>query len=275
MSIIIISSDSLDHAEQIAKGAAEAVGYQLLGPDLLGDIAAAHKLPVEKLQEALGANHSKWRRMRTKRRAQLLACIEAEVLSRLMADRIVCWGLAAHLYVEGVSHALKVRLLADTREQVKLVALQRDISEQRAEKVLQREKLKQAQWSQIAYNCDESDPSMYDLVINLAQINPDESIKTISGAVGYRKFQPMTYSTKNLAECALAAKVKTRLLENMNEVRVQVRDGRVVVTSKAFKRERQKKAAAIKEIAGGVEGVEFVEVHLINYVIREAAESFR
>lgn len=275
MSIIIISSDSLEHAQQIAKGTAEAVGYQCLGPELLGEIAAAHKLPVEKLKEALGTNHSKWKRLRAKRRDQLLARIEAEVLSRLMADRIVCWGLAAHLYVEGVSHALKVRLLADTREQVKQVALQRDVSEERAEKLLQREKLKQAQWSQIAYGRDESDPSMYDLVINLEQISPDESIKTIAGAVGYRKFQPMTYSTKNLAECALAAKVKTKLLEKMNEVRVQVRDGRVVVTSKAFKRERQKKAATIKEIAGAVEGVEFVEVHLINYIIREAAESFR
>jgi hypothetical protein len=49
----------------------------------------------------------------------------------------------------------------------------------------------------------------------------------------------------------------------------------VVVTSKALKREKRKKAAAIKEIAGQVEGVEFVEVHLINYVIREAAESYR
>lgn len=275
MSIIIISSDSMEHAEQIAKGTAEALKYQCLGPEMLDDIAAGHKLPVDKLKEALGGNPSKWRRMRAKRRTQLLACIEAEVLSRLMADRIVCWGLGAHLYVEGVSHALKVRVLADIREQAKQVALQRDISQERAEKLVQREKLKQAQWSQIAYGRDESDPSMFDLVINLEQINPDESVKTISGAVGYRKFQPMTYSTKNLAECALAAKVKTRLLDEMNEVRVQVRDGRVVVTSKAFKRERQKKAAAIKEIAGAVEGVEFVEVHLINYVIREAAESFR
>ena len=80
---------------------------------------------------------------------------------------------------------------------------------------------------------------------------------------------------KSLAESALAARVKTKLLESMNDVRVQAHDGRVVVTSKALKRERQKKAAAIKELAGQVEGVEYVEVHLINYVIREAAESFR
>jgi hypothetical protein len=116
---------------------------------------------------------------------------------------------------------------------------------------------------------------MYDLVVNLEQIDPDEAVHTITNAAAYRKFKPMTYSIKTLAENALAAKVKTRLLDTMSDVRVQARDGRVVVTSKALKRERQKKAATIKELAGKVEGVEFVEVHLINYVIREAAESLR
>ena len=275
MPIIIISSDSIQSAEQIAKATAEAVGYECLGREILTEIAAKNKAPVEKLEEALGKPNSPWRRMRTKRRTQLLAYVEAEVLDRLMADNIVCWGLAAHLYVQGVSHALKVRLLPDNEQEARAIAEQRGVSAEKAAKLLQGEIRKQAQWSQAAFGQNETDPSMYDLVINLGQIDPDESVRTISGAVAYRKFQPMTYSIKSLSENAMAAKVKTRLLASMNDVRVQARDGRVVVTSKALKRERQKKAAAIKEIAGQVEGVEFVEVHLINYVIREAAESFR
>ena len=275
MPIIIISSDSIQSAEQIAKATAEAVGYECLGREILPEIAARNKVPVEKLEEALGKPNSPWRRMRARRRTQLLAYIEAEVLERLMADNIVCWGLAAHLYVQGVSHALKVRLLPDNEQEARLIAEQRGVTVEKAAKLLQAEIRKQEQWSQSAFGQNELDPAMYDLVINLGQIDPDESVRTISGAVAYRKFQPMTYSIKSLAENAMAAKVKTRLLASMNDIRVQARDGRVVVTSKALKRERQKKAAAIKEIAGQVEGVEFVEVHLINYVIREAAESFR
>jgi hypothetical protein len=183
--------------------------------------------------------------------------------------------LGAHLYVQGVSHALKVRLLIDEEQHVKEVARQRNISVKKAAKWLQGEMRKKEQWSQSAYGQNELDPAMYDLVINLGNIDPDEAVRTISGAVAYRKFKPMTYSIKNLEGNAMAAKVKAKLLETMSEVRVQARDGRVVVTSKALKREKRKKAAAIKEIAGQVEGVEFVEVHLINYVIREAAESYR
>jgi cytidylate kinase len=275
MPIIIISSETVQSAQQIAQAAADALGYQCLGPEVLADIAAKYGIQADKLSEALGNDQSKFRRMRAKRRSQLLAFIEAEVLDRLMSDNIICWGLASHLYVQGVSHAMKVRLLANCEQEAEKVAQQSGISVQRAAKSIRNAIRKQEQWALSAYGLDESESAMYDLVVNLGQIDPDEAVRTIAGAAAYRKFKPMTYSIKSLAENALAAKVKTKLLDTLSDIRVQARDGKVVVTSKALKRERQKKAATIKELAGQVEGVEFVEVHLINYVIREAAESFR
>lgn len=275
MPIIIISSDLAQSAQPIAQAVADALGYQCLGPEVLADAAAKYNVQAEKLSEALGNDQSKFRKMRTKRRSQLLAYAEAEVLERLMADNMVCWGVAAHLYVQGVSHAMKVRLLVNVDQEAEKLAGQRGIAAARVAKSIRAAIRKQEQWAQTAYSLDESESSMYDLVVNLEQIDADEAVRTITGAIAYRKFKPMTYSRKSLAEIALAAKVKTRLLESLSDIRVQARDGKVVVTSKALKRERQRKAAAIKEMAGQVEGVEFVEVHLINYVIREAAESFR
>lgn len=275
MPIIIVSSEMVQSAQPVAQAVAEALGYQCLGPEVLVDAAAKYGVQAEKLSEALGDDQSKFRKMRSKRRSQLLAYVEAEVLDRLTADNIVCWGVAAHLYVQGVSHAMKVRLLVNADQEAENLARQRGVSVPRAAKSIQTAIRKQEQWALTAYSVDDSDSSMYDLVINLGQIEPDEAVRTITGAIAYRKFKPMTYSRKSLAEIALAAKVKTKLLESLSDIRVQARDGKVVVTSKALKRERQKKAAAIKEMAGQVEGVDFVEVHLINYVIREAAESFR
>jgi cytidylate kinase len=275
MSIILISSEVMAYEKQIAQAVADARGYELLGPEILADVAAHNDLAADKLAASLSCNPSPWRREATKRWLRHLACIEAEVLDRLKADNTVCWGLAAHLYVRGVSHALKVRLLVDEEQHAKQIAEERSISVKKALKWLENEKRNCAQWSATAFGRNEADPAMYDLVINLGQIDPDEAVATITSAVGYRKFQPMTYSKKTLAEGALAARVKAKLLSTMADVRVEANDGRVKVTSKAMKRERQKKAAAIKALAGEVEGVEFVEVHLINYVIRAAAESNR
>ena len=275
MSIILISSEAMAFEKQIAQAVADALGYTLLGPEILTDLAAHNDLAADKLTASLNCNPSPWRREANKRWSQHLACIEAGVLDRLKDDNIVCWGVAAHMYVRGVSHALKVRLLVDEQQQAKQIAEERGISHKKALKWFENEKRNCAQWSAAAFGHSEADPSMYDLVINLSQIDPDEAVSTISAAVGYRKFQPMTYSIKSLAEGALAARVKARLLSAMSDVQVEANDGRVKVTSKAMKRDRRKKAETIKAMASEVEGVEFVEVHLINYVIRAAAESFR
>jgi len=275
MSIILISSEIAGFEAPIAQAVADALGYTLLGPEILSDIAAHYDLTPEKLSASLHDNPLPLRREATKCWLRRLACIEAEVLERLKPDNIVCWGLAAHLYVRGVSHALKVRLLMDEEQQAKRMAEKQATTAGKALKKLAKEKRNRAQWAEAAFAHSEADPSLYDLVINLGQIDPDEAVHTITAAVGYRKFQPMTYSMKRLAEDALAARVKAKLLASMADVRVEASDGRVKVISKAMKRDRQKKAADIKAMAGEVEGVEFVEVHLINYVIRAAAESYR
>jgi cytidylate kinase len=273
MSLIIISAEDKDIEGLIAQRVAGATSYQRLGPEQLPQIAAEFNLPADKLADALEKTPSAVMRRNTKRLAHWQACIEAGVLDRLRADNIVCWGLSAHLFVQGVSHALRVRLLMDQQRQAELFAQSRNISPAKAQKELSAIRRKREQWVQAVYKMDEFDATLYDLVINLEQIDPDEAVEAITKAIGYRKFKPMTYSLHSLADLALAAQVKAVLAESLTDFRVQSRDGQVMVTTKALKRERQKKAAAIKELAGRVPGVQYVEVHLINYVIRQAAES--
>lgn len=81
----------------------------------------------------------------------------------------------------------------------------------------------------------------------------------------------MTYSLKCLADLALAAKVNAALLKSMSDVKAQARDGSVIVLTKALRPQKRKKIAAIKELAGNVEGVSYVEVHVKKNILGEAA----
>ena len=275
MSIIIFSSDSMELGKEIAEKTADAMNYKRVDRQLLADIASKYQLPEDKLQETLEKTPSFFRKMPQKNWQQYLSCIETEVLDILLEDNAVCWDLAAHLYVLGVSHALKVRLLAGHDHLIDKLTKEKSFSRQRAQKWLKDQNRQREKWSHTAYDRDETDPSLYDLVINLEQIDPAEAVKTIIGAVSYRKFQPMTYSIKCLTNLSLAAKVRVELLKSMTDIRVKARDGTVVVTTKALKRQKRNKAAAIKEIAGSIGGVNYVEVHVITDIFGEAAESFR
>jgi len=260
MAIIIISSDAREIEESIAEKVAVAMNFQWLDRRILADVAAKHGIDPDKLTDAMETIPSVFNRLSSKQWRYYLACVEAEVLDRLLEDNIVCSGLAAHLYVIGVSHAMKVRILSGHP---------REPGKSRAGELQQRKK-----WSLAAYDYDETDLSRYDLVINLDQIDPAEAVKTICGAAEYRKFQVMTYSRKCLSDLVLAAKVDGILLKSMADVKVQARDGSVVVLTKASNRQRRKKIETIKELAGNVEGVRYVEVHVQKNILGAAQSPF-
>ena len=269
MPIIIISSDVREIEKMIAEKVAEEKGYNRLDQSILNDVAARHQIDPGKLTEALETIPSVFKKLSPTQWRYYLACIEADVLERLLDDNIVCWGLAAHLYVIGISHALKIRVQSGKNTGITKIIEQSGASLQKAEKDRTDKLAQRKKWSQAAFNYDETDLSRYDLFISLDQIDPVEAVRTITGASEYRKFQLMTYSMKCLTDLALAAKVNATLLKSMVDIKVQARDGSVVVFTRASNRQKRKKVETIKELAGKIDGVGYVEVHVKKILLKE------
>ncbi|MBW2143910.1 MAG: cytidylate kinase-like family protein [Deltaproteobacteria bacterium] len=274
MPIIIFSSDSYQDGREIAKKTAQDIGYRYVGREILSSVAEKYNIPEARLIKALDESPS-FMGMPSKAWNQYLAYIQEAVLGELLDDKVVTCGVAAHLYVLGVSHVLKIRILVDPDEKVKRMAEQQNVSFEKAKKLGRRLEKQRKRWSLDAFKLDETDPSLYDLMINTSQIDSEEAIGLISTATGYKKFRPMTYSTKCMQDRELAGRVRANLLGKFPEVRVQARDGAVVVEIKALKREKRKKTIAVKELVEQISGVHYVEVHVINDIFRQAAESGR
>lgn len=274
MPIIIISSDSYKTGREIGEKTARATGYDYVDREILGPVAEKSAFQEEKLVKALEESPSLFG-LSSKLRKRLLAYIQEATLGQLLEDNVVCHGLAAHLYVLGVSHAFKVRVLTDREILAHELLSGTTASSEKVEKLLKRQSSERKGWSLEAFGLDETDPSNYDMVISLSQIDADEAVKTIADMTTYRKFKPMTYSMKCLRDKELAARVQVVLMERFPDVRVQADGGTVVVETKAVKREKRKRTEVIKELAGGVEGVGYVEVHVANDIFRQAAESAR
>jgi len=274
MPIITFSSDSYRKSREIAKKTAEALGYKYVDRKILSSVAVKYDIPEAKLIKTLDETPS-FMGMSSKAHKQYLAYIQEAVLGELLDDNAVCHGVAAHLYLLGISHVLKVGILMDFDERVRQVADQEKVSIEKAKKIVRRQEKQRKRWSLDNFNLDETDPSLHDMVINISQIDPEEAVSMISTATGYRKFKPMTYSIKCMQDRELAARVRVALLKDFPDVRVQARDGTVVAEIKALKREKHRKSSAVKELVGNISGVHYVEVHAINDIFRQAAESGR
>ena len=84
----------------------------------------------------------------------------------------------------------------------------------------------------------------------------------------------MTYSIKCLQDLELAARVRAALLEHFPNVRVQANSGTLVVETAALKAGKTKASGSHQGHGGKNPGVEYVEVHVLNDIFRQAAESF-
>ena len=62
-------------------------------------------------------------------------------------------------------------------------------------------------------------------------------------------------------------------MEKYPDVNVTAEGSTVVVRTKALKREKRKKAENIRALASKIPGVDYVEVHVVSNIFRQAAES--
>ena len=270
MTSIIISSDDLAVGRTIGKKTAEALGFRYLDRGLLKQVAERFDVKEENLQRALDG--SPVFRLSATARDLLISQIRTVTLEEIQKDGVVCANLAAHLYVRGVSHVLMVRVLADSGARSRQIMGEKGVSLKKALKVMGKERDNQTRSSIDTFALDENEPSIYDMVISLGQIEADKVIEIIKDMSGYRKFRPMTYSVKILNDLALASKVRTLLLPKYPELKVDADGDKVIVNVRCARRQKLNNVEAIKKSVGEIRGVSLVEVHTVTSLRKVAGE---
>lgn len=274
MSIVVVSAWPYCQGDEIAQEVAKKLNYRALGPELLERVAAGSKVSPGRLAGALG-REAALLGPSPKESARLLAHLEAALLGELDEDKAVTWGLMAHLYLTGVSHVLKVRLMRAWEDRVADKAAGEGVSRSVAEKGLRRQDEARARLAAEVYHADESDPGLYDLTINLAQINPEQAVGLVVEAAAHKRFKPMTFSRQALRDKALAAEVRAALVDREPEAKVSAISGLIKVTIQAARRDQEKKLMAVRQAAASVPGVGAVEVEVIEDYFQAAADSMR
>ena len=274
MPTIILASDSLEIAQEIAEATATRLDYRVVGRDILSAVADRHKTSEESLRRALDEAPTLLG-MSDLTRARLLAAIQEAVLEALVGDSIVCYGLAAHLYVLGISHVLKARVLANPDVMVEDVARRDKVSPDKAKRILVRRSQTRQRWSQVAFGLDENDPELYDLVVKMSLIQPPRIVDILAATIADRSFQPMTYSQRVVRDGLVEARARAVLLAKFADLGIRYDKGVLVVSTIATRREEARRVAAIRALAESLPDVDEVRVEVTRDSIGEAAESLR
>jgi cytidylate kinase len=262
MSIVIISRGSFSHGKEVAEKLTAKLGYECISREIILEASKHFNIPEIKLSRAIHDAPSILDRF-TYGKERYVTYYREALLHHLQKDNVVYHGLAGHFFVPGVSHVLKVRILADLKDRVAEEMRSEGISAEEARKILKRDDEERYRWSYHLYGIDTRDPSLYDLVIHIGAITTEVAADIIQYTVGQPQFRTTPESQKAMDNLLLAAQVQAALVKEVPSAKVEVEYGELVVSMGVAWGEDKRLIAKVDQIVDDVGGVK-VKVRLIS-----------
>ena len=233
MAIITISRGSMSGGEALAGRLAEKLGYPSVGREVI--VAAAEKLGVDEqfLSEKFMRSPSLWERMTSNRRFYLVA-VQAALVEHAAKGDLIYHGNAGHLLLRGIPSVFRVRLIAPLDFRIRAVMERQKTGRDAAESYIRRVDEERVRWTRFIYGVDWTDPSLYDLAVNLERMSMDTACLMIAEAVRQPEFAMTQEVKKELRDFLLACRVHLALATNPQtrhfELEVTASDGDVEIT---------------------------------------------
>ena len=267
MAIITISRGSYSKGKEVAEKVALKLGYQCFAREVLLGASKEFNIPQIKLARAIHDAPSIFERF-SYGKDKFIAYFQSALLKCVQRDNVVYHGLAGHFFLKEIGHVLKVRIITDMEDRIKLEMERQGISREQALAVLKRDDSERRKWSQHLYGIDTADPILYDLVIHVGKITVDDAVDVICHTVGMPAFKTTFESQKALDDLVLASEVKTSLIEVKPDIEVFVRDGEVILGASALIMKDPNMVQEMERIVRRIPGVKDVSVkssHLVDW----------
>jgi cytidylate kinase len=262
MAIITISRGSYSRGKEVAEKVAKKLGYDCISRDILLDASEMFKIPEIKLIRAIEDAPSILDRFHNGKE-RYVAYIQAALLRYFQEDNLVYHGLAGHFFVKDIAHVLKVRIIADMEERVRLEMEREKVSEEKAVRTIKKDDEQRRKWSLFLYGIDTSENSLYDLVIHIKNLNADDATDIICNAASLDRFKTTGESQKRIEDLALAAEVKATLLDLSPYVETTADNGVIHVKAKTHEYGKVDIESQLKKLAGSVKGVKEVNIRVL------------
>jgi hypothetical protein len=175
---------------------------------------------------------------------------------------VVCHGPAGHFLVQGVDHALTVRITMDMSDRIRRAMISRNIPEREALQLLREDDQRLRRWHLWFCGQEPNTHQRYDLALHLRRLTSDDAADIICRTVRSDGFRTRPDSQQQVLDLALAADVRAALLEMAPDVSVRAHRGNVYVHATVNPLVQENFQADLSERVYGVCGVARAEIFL-------------
>ena len=228
MAIITISRGSYSRGKDVAEALAERLGYECVSRDILLETCEEFSIPEIRLVKALHDAPSVLDRF-SHGRERYISYFRAAFLNHMAKDNIVYHGLSGHFFLQGVAHAIKMRIIANMDDRIKEEMKRENSSAEEARYLLKKDDDERRKWGMSLYGKDTWNCSLYDIVLSIDIMTVDDVVNTLEGVVQQGRFTATPESTAILKEQALLANIHAQIVNIAPRATVKIKDGIVTL----------------------------------------------
>lgn len=255
MAIITISRASLSGGEELARKLQSKLGYKTISREcVLQTAASRYHVEISELAKGMEQPPTFWQRMSRMKKNFILA-VQATVAEMVEDGDAIYYGQAGHLLLRNAPGVLKLRLISPIEHRILRAKIEKNMPREVAIKHIQEVDSARSNWVHKMYDLEWEDPSLYDLVINFAEISFDDAVSLVVGLVGSDKRHPTSEDRKKLLDFSLQKRLQAELSLNSifpeNSISFRVSEGQVELDRTDFVLANERKVLNfISEISG-------------------------
>jgi cytidylate kinase len=228
MAIITISRGSYSRGKEVAEALAAKLDYECVSRDILLETCQEFSIPEIRLVKALHDAPSVLDRF-NHGRERYMSYFRAAFLKHMAKDNIVYHGLSGHFFLQGIDHAIKVRIIANMADRIKEEIKRENSSAEEARYILKKDDDERRKWGMSLYGKDTWNCSLYDLVFRIDIMTVEDVVGVLEGIIQQGRFDATPESTALLKEQALVASIHATIVDIAPHATVNIKEGVVTL----------------------------------------------
>lgn len=211
MAIITISRQAGSLGDEIAKAAAEKLGYEYIEKSQISKVLSGLGFSLTDIDKYDEKKPSIWQSL-TIQKELLTSLFRAAMYELASRDNVVIVGRGGQVILKNISGVLHVRFIAPNTTRISRIMVQDKCEEKTAERMIRQNDRDSSGYLSTYFGTNWDDSGLYDLVINTRAMALDESVELIACAVNADRIKKSPQVSETLYDLALSHKGKAALL---------------------------------------------------------------
>ena len=237
MTVVAISRELGSGGNAIGAAVARALNFGYVEREIILRAAQSHGVPEEKIADVAERRLSVWERFDEEKR-RYLVFLAAASYSFAEQGNVVTASRGGPFFLQGIRHAIKVRIMAPFEVRVRRVMEQEKVDPRAAAARVHNYDRELSARIDYLFGLDWALPEHYDLVMNTGDDAWEFYTDLLVSAARHAQYQPTPESLQRIRDLSLAAQVRAAIAKdpvtkNIN-VEVTAQAGRVALKGVVF-----------------------------------------